>query len=556
MDNIIFISVVRDFDMYNKVIRNNPFVINDKIILKPIDNKIENLGLSKRYNDFLDAYDYSKPGWFVFCHEDWEILENISEKLKNISEDSLYGSFGARLISDNGTLTREYIGDIYDCPKDNDENLQRLGFKYENLTIVDTLDCQVLIVHSVLINKFNLRFDENLEWDLYVEDFCLNAFTKYKIESKVLNLEICHHSRISDISERPTVIERYPYINEKYKNYTFAGIIFNIGSNTENIKNIDLKIRIIDGRDRSMMYKRQITSENDARFIAMNYISSNAKILDVGCACGDFAVALKGKKECEIWGMEYNQGSIDIARKTRMFEDIFQIDLNNFDADSFRKFVGFFDYIVFGDVLEHINYPQKTLEYFKDFLKPDGAFLLSIPNIAHASIKSNLLVDDFTYTPCGLLDETHVRFFTHKSIPEFLADINLEIKENKFTYQDKYGLQPNNPYDELPPIAKKIIFENFHSYVCQYVMKVKKSDLVKEEITKINKDKLYINEKNAPKGIIELRSSDLKSVDEEPDNMAELKKEIQDKDHELNFVKSSKFWKLRRSYMKLKGSKN
>jgi len=556
MDKIIFISVVRDFGMYGKVIKDNPFVINDKIFLQPIDNTVENLGLPKRYNEFLDSYDYSQPSWFVLCHEDWEILESISAKLENLDKSSLYGSFGARLVAQDGKLTREYVGDIYDCPKNNENNLQRLGCEFENLTKVDTLDCQALIVHSDLIKKFKLRFDEQLFWDLYVEDFCLNAYIKHMIESKVLDLEVCHHSRISDISERPSVFEKSPYINEKYKNYTFAGIIFNIGSNIGQIINSDLKIRIVDQQDRCKTYNVPINSENDARFIAIEYIIPNKKILDVGCACGDFATVLKEKKPSKIWGMEYNQGSIDIARKTRMFEDIYRIDLNNFDSQNFQNFYGFFDYIIFGDVLEHINAPKMTLDLFKKFLKDDGFFILSIPNIAHASIKSNLLLDDFTYTPCGLLDETHIKFFTYKSIPSFLADIDLEIDKCQFTFQDKIGLQPSNPYDILPIEVQKYIFEDYHSYVCQYVMKAEKTTLSHQEVLKINEDKLVINESNAPKGMLDLRSADLDVVKSQEEDFANLSEKLKNKEQEIAFIKSSKFWKLREKYLNFKGIKS
>ena len=64
----IFISMVRDFIMYNKCITNNEYCKNFLHIC--IDNNKENLGIPTRYNQFLDNYDYEKPAWFIFCHED------------------------------------------------------------------------------------------------------------------------------------------------------------------------------------------------------------------------------------------------------------------------------------------------------------------------------------------------------------------------------------------------------------------------------------------------------------------------------------------------------
>lgn len=551
MDKINFISAVRDFSMYKKVIQDNQYVKNDNIKLSPIDNTKNNLGLSKRYNDFLENYDYSKPSWFVFCHEDWEILESVEQKLNNLDRSSLYGSFGSRLIDQDGVLIREYVGDIYERSK-NDDLFRKLGKYYKNFTKVDTLDCQTLFVHSELIHKYKLRFDEKFQWDLYVEDFCLNAYTKYSVESKVFNLEVCHWSPVLGINTRPHALDHRLYINKKYAGHTFAGITMDIGDNTDKIISEQPDIRMIDGKDRSKIYQTLITSANDARYIAMKYIEPNKKILDVGCACGDFAVALKAKKPAELWGMEYNQGSIDIAKQTKAFEDIYNVDLDNFDAKHFKQLFGFFDYIIFGDVLEHILYPQKTLDKFKLFLKSNGLFLLSIPNIAHASIKAGIISDEFTYTPCGLLDETHLRFFTKKTIPSFLSSINLEIVRNEFTFQDKLGCQPTNPYTSLPLQIKRYIFEDYHSYVLQYVMKVKKSNLSYPKSLIKNEKMLNINELNAPKGLIELRNNDLAEIGNINDYTEHLELILDKKDHEIQLMKSSKFWKLRTLYAGLR----
>jgi 2-polyprenyl-3-methyl-5-hydroxy-6-metoxy-1,4-benzoquinol methylase len=551
MEKIIFISAVRDFQMFNKVIENNPFVADDDIILEPIDNTVENIGISKRYNNFLDKFDYSSPSWFVFCHEDWEIKESISNKLEKLAADSLYGTFGARIIEKDGKKAREYVGQIYDCSKTG-ENLRKVGSRFENLTKVDVLDCQSLVVHSSLIEKHKLRFDENFDWDLYVEDFCLNAKTKFGVDSRVLDIEVCHWSQILNISERPNCKEKYPYINQKYRGHSFAGIVCNIGKEAENIAPGSIEIRSIGSQSRNEVYDYEIASENDARFISIEYIEPDKKILDVGCSRGIFAVALKEKKNARIWGMEYDIASIDVAKGTSIFEEIFQVDLNDFKPEEFQQFYNHFDYIVFGDVLEHIYAPKLILDNFRKYLKNDGYFILSIPNIAHASIKSNLLLDDFTYTPCGLLDETHIKFFTHKSIASFLADIDLEIGECRFTYQDKIGLQPSNPYEFLPAEIQMFIFEDFHSYVLQYVVKAKKTKLPHLKALKINENKLAVSESNAPKDLSNMRKADLDSTQLPTDD---LKARLKVKEQEIALMKSSKFWKLRERYLKLKGIK-
>ena len=89
--NCIFVSVVRDFAMYKKCIEGNPFV---KAELHAIDNRTENFPIPVCYNRFLDRYDYSRDSWFVFCHEDFELREDISALLDSWDRNSLHGVVG------------------------------------------------------------------------------------------------------------------------------------------------------------------------------------------------------------------------------------------------------------------------------------------------------------------------------------------------------------------------------------------------------------------------------------------------------------------------------
>jgi 2-polyprenyl-3-methyl-5-hydroxy-6-metoxy-1,4-benzoquinol methylase len=73
---------------------------------------------------------------------------------------------------------------------------------------------------------------------------------------------------------------------------------------------------------------------------------------------------------------------------------------------------GEFDFVMFGDVLEHLNSPEKALEIIKPLLKPDGHILICVPSIVHWSIRMRVLKGQFEYTETGPLDRTHVRFFT------------------------------------------------------------------------------------------------------------------------------------------------
>ncbi len=150
--------------------------------------------------------------------------------------------------------------------------------------------------------------------------------------------------------------------------------------------------------------------------------------------------------------------------------------------------------------MEHLHNPTETFKILKTYVKDDGFIIASIPNVAHMSIKANLLVNDFTYTPLGLLDETHIHLFTYKTIAESLNEAGLKIDECQFTTKHKNGSQPNDPYGVLSDDIKYFLFSDWHSYVWQYVIKIsvskKEEDLLRHNLMKLN-----INERNAPNAI-------------------------------------------------------
>lgn len=241
---ITFISVVRDMQMYNECFTSNQFIDCRKATLSILDNRSNNLGIAERYNQFIESYDYTYQTWFIFCHEDWEVLEPITPHLTNLSKDCLYGVFGAKLRHLNGDIFRDYVGQIEDCTKQK-KNSRIIGIKIEDIEEVDTLDCQCLVVHSSLIDRLSLIFDEGLKCDHYVEDFCLNGRVQHGLKSKVLTIKSRHRSQLNNINERPSYTRSFPYFNSKYFDYTFAGIGYNIGKNTEKIKTTPLKIEKI-----------------------------------------------------------------------------------------------------------------------------------------------------------------------------------------------------------------------------------------------------------------------------------------------------------------------
>jgi len=221
--NIVFISVTRDAQMYDKCIGSNSHVHAELI---QIDNTEKNESISKCYNKFLDGYNYSQQAWFVFCHEDFELLEDIQPFLKSLDSTKLYGPIGAKLEHAHawllgGVPTQQNLGSELESNKDGSA-LHQSGIAVPAHTIVDTFDCQCLIVHSSLIKKHNLRFDEKLTFDLYVEAFCADAFVRHGITSELLQFK-CHHWSYGKVCER--YFKALQHLDRKYPRYEFPSTV-------------------------------------------------------------------------------------------------------------------------------------------------------------------------------------------------------------------------------------------------------------------------------------------------------------------------------------------
>ena len=158
--------------------------------------------------------------------------------------------------------------------------------------------------------------------------------------------------------------------------------------------------------------------------IILGNIGENKNVLDIGCNDGYIGKLSSGTNR--FYGLDYSVRSVEKTKK--IYSDVLLYDLNNLiDLPWDIRF----DVILFGDVLEHVLYPSVVLNFFvKNYLKNGGKLIISLPNIANWQIRLNLLFGKFNYTDVGILDKTHLHFFTFKSA-ELLATENcLRIIEN------------------------------------------------------------------------------------------------------------------------------
>lgn len=226
------VSVVRDFDFYNKCVRNNRFNSGAKFVV--YDNTVENIGIPKRYNDFLDNYDENDEQWICFCHEDWQAKEEYISKLSTLNKKCIYGTLGTDLKKRLFMAPiKRYIGQIHVSNKDG-TCAGILGKPVPTGTNVDTFDCMAIFIHSSLIKKYHIRFDENLDWHHYAEELCIRLREEHGIRSKIFQIK-CKHWSYGVSMPNQGFLDAFNYVKNKFKKtqhiYTNTTIDEVIGKN-------------------------------------------------------------------------------------------------------------------------------------------------------------------------------------------------------------------------------------------------------------------------------------------------------------------------------------
>lgn len=150
------------------------------------------------------------------------------------------------------------------------------------------------------------------------------------------------------------------------------------------------------------------------------------KILDVGCGSGVFAHSLKQLQPArEIWGIEINPSVGNEAAK--VLDRVLIGDISTL-LDQLPQ--NYFDAVYFNDVLEHLPDPYTILRRIKQNMKEDGHILVSLPNVRYIRNFFNFIVrKDWAYTDHGILDRTHLRFFTLKSAFHMFESMGYKVEK-------------------------------------------------------------------------------------------------------------------------------
>ena len=164
---------------------------------------------------------------------------------------------------------------------------------------------------------------------------------------------------------------------------------------------------------------------NDSRKEMLVYLPKTAKkVLDVGCGNGIFGVLIKEvSNHAEVWGIELMQDEAEIAKRR-----LHKVLIGPCEENIKHIPDNYFDVIYFNDVLEHMVDPYSVLEKIKSKLTSNGIIISSIPNIRYHNVLIPLIFKkQFEYQAYGVLDKTHLRFFTKKSIKNMYENLGYKI---------------------------------------------------------------------------------------------------------------------------------
>lgn len=150
-------------------------------------------------------------------------------------------------------------------------------------------------------------------------------------------------------------------------------------------------------------------------------LSPPGRVLDVGCDDG-FAGRDLIAAGFQVWGIDRNP--VTLRKAARYYQHTILADVDS----ELPLTDGAFDVIIFADILEHLTNPAAVFAHFAESLAPGGLVIMSVPNVAYWHVRLSLLLGRFEYDDRGILDRTHVLFFTLRTARRFLEDAGFRIE--------------------------------------------------------------------------------------------------------------------------------
>ncbi len=224
--------------------------------------------------------------------------------------------------------------------------------------------------------------------------------------------------------------------------------------------------------DNRLKYQREIAEgAEDSLSRLAEMIAAGTTVMDLGAGSGELGAYLVREKHCIVDGIEMSAEHLERARPH--YRQLLATDLEQPDAlASFTA--GAYDYVVFADVLEHVHDREGVLRRAAALLKADGEMLLSVPNVGYAGVVLDLLEGRFDYRDEGILDDTHVRFYTRDSLCSFLEGLDFQVSEIDTVSRPLHATEFSDFAPELLPRSLvDALLARPDALVYQYLLRVR-----------------------------------------------------------------------------------
>jgi 2-polyprenyl-3-methyl-5-hydroxy-6-metoxy-1,4-benzoquinol methylase len=214
-----------------------------------------------------------------------------------------------------------------------------------------------------------------------------------------------------------------------------------------------------------------IKDEANPLFRIAKKLENNSTVLDVGAGNGLFADVINelGIK-INLHGIEPNQ--VGAEKASAKYKSFYQGYLSDYISSHGLK--NKYDVIILADVIEHVPNSINLLQEAKRILNDNGVIYLSVPNVAFASLRASLLAGSWDYQDWGLLERTHLRFFTKKTLVSVAKSIEMEITNIDYLRRNPFNMDVRIQDYNVNPISIHDIAKDPLSTVYQFVIKLSK----------------------------------------------------------------------------------
>lgn len=205
---------------------------------------------------------------------------------------------------------------------------------------------------------------------------------------------------------------------------------------------------ILSGEPDPLRYDERPDDPDETAALVRRLIPCGAKVLDIGCGTGSLTLQATKGLDARVIGVEPDPLRAELARNRGL-----EVICGVANPELLQKY-GPFDVVILADVLEHLADPSKLLNQLAMALAPGGKIVASIPNVAHWTVRLRLLVGKFDYQPIGIMDATHLRWFTYYSTRMLFLRSGYQIVSMRPTAGTWMSEYASLPFRLLPAAAR------------------------------------------------------------------------------------------------------